>query len=64
MKYNFPEDFEEIKDGEYRRLKRDDAKNVNGYTARILFKYYKVKKDVGYIDFTKEKKDETDRTKI
>jgi hypothetical protein len=53
MIYKFPEDFEQINQGEYRKLKRDDSKKANGYTARIGFKFYKVKKDVGYLDLTK-----------
>jgi hypothetical protein len=39
------DDYEEIKQSEYKRLKRDDAKNVNGYTMRVLFKYYKKKQE-------------------
>ena len=33
----------EIKQGEYRRLKRDDPKNYHSYTARVRFKYFKLK---------------------
>ena len=33
----------EIKQGEYKRIKQIDPKNCNGYTARVLFKYYKKK---------------------
>ena len=37
------DDFKEIKQGEYKRLKRDDLKNYHGYTARLGFKYFKLK---------------------
>lgn len=35
--------YEEIKHSEYRRLKKENPKDVNGYTARMGFKYYKKK---------------------
>jgi hypothetical protein len=35
--------YEEIPQTEYKRLKRDDRTNVNGYTIRVAFKYYKKK---------------------
>lgn len=36
-------EWEEISQGEYRRLKREDPHKCNGYTSRIGFKYYKKK---------------------
>ena len=35
--------YEEISKTEYRRLKKDNPKNCNGYTIRVRFKYYKKK---------------------
>lgn len=35
--------YEEIPQTEYKRLKRDDIHNANGYTIRIRFKYFKQK---------------------
>lgn len=50
----FPEDYVEIKQGEYRNLKRSDPKNVNSYTARVGFKFFKLKDDFDiYLDLTK-----------
>jgi hypothetical protein len=37
------EDWVEIKQGEYRRIKKSDPKNCNSYTCRICHKYYKKK---------------------
>jgi len=39
---NFPEDYEEITQNEYRRLKRSDPDNYHGYTARLGFRYFKL----------------------
>ena len=55
MTYNFPEDYEQIKQQEYKKFKKYDPNNCNCYTARIGNKFYKVKKDVGYIDLTKNR---------
>ena len=33
--------WQEISQGDYRRLKRKDPKNVNSYTARVGHKFYK-----------------------
>lgn len=38
------EGYVEITQGEYRRFKQNDPKNVNGYTARIGFKHFKKKR--------------------
>jgi hypothetical protein len=48
----FPEDYEQIKQGVYKLLKINDPAHFHSYTARIGHKYYKIKKDVGYIDLT------------
>ena len=52
MKFD-KEDWEEINQHEYKRLKKSDPKNVNGYTCRIMFKYFKKKIidfDIDYLD--------------
>ena len=36
-----PNDWQEIKQSEYKRLKQEDPHNCNSYTARIGFKFYK-----------------------
>lgn len=36
-------EYEEISQNEYRHLKKYDPNNCNGYTIRLLFKYYKLK---------------------
>jgi hypothetical protein len=43
--YIFPDSqkYVEIPATEYKRLKKSDPKNVNGYTARIRFKYFKLR---------------------
>ena len=33
---------QQINQTEYKRIKRYDPKNVNGYTARLGFKYFKL----------------------
>ena len=50
----FPDDFIEIKQGEYRRIKNNDPKNVNGYTARIMFKFFKLKSSINIEELMKE----------
>ncbi|MHA1690001.1 MAG: hypothetical protein ACTSU7_00055 [Candidatus Heimdallarchaeaceae archaeon] len=44
--------WKEIKQTEYKKLKKQDPENVNGYTCRICFKYYKriytLKDKLGY----------------
>jgi hypothetical protein len=39
------EGFTEISQGEYGRLKIDDPKNYHSYTARIIHKYFKKKRE-------------------
>jgi len=38
-----PEEWIEITRTEYKNLKKTDCHNVDGYTARIKFKYFKLK---------------------
>lgn len=54
---SFPDDFKEISQGEYKTLKKIDPQKVNGYTARIRFKYFKIKQKDFKLNFEISRKD-------